>query len=529
VACLVGVGVEGSEAKGAAMRQELLFEFDEEEGAGTVSTLAAIHRGEGSFIGFARKTATGGFENLFSLELAQLEAMFPALVPWLVKDAYFTVNGMYRAAHYKNRATGLPDVYRKESHLKYLNACYVDLDVGRDVGEPEQLVTWRDAAAHLGNMMDAGELPQASIFARSGRGLYVFWLLHDEDDPSQPVRYWPESIAAYKRLQRFIVRRLEHLAADLKAVDAARVLRVPGTLHGLAQAPAVYQIQKDAQGRSYSYTLRELAAFFSSHSVEVGLPDEARSLAYGVDWVEEVEGRDVDGLTQARAGAGYGRAVARPGSAPKRVNGARVVAALRAQDMAALEQWRGGWARGRRRFHLKLYAAFLRGAGVERLQVFEAVRVMASNCRPPYPSDENDTPLEALVGEVFREPFRRDRNASLCKRLGVTPDLARELGLLTIVPDEVAEERTPPPGGQRELEKQARHDFLRAHVTEHGCASARRMLEALERAGFEVSRRTVNDDLNALGYATAPTRRAGRPSPSGVQLALDEAASSTST
>lgn len=511
------------------MQQELLFVDESEEGEATVSTLATIHRGEGSFIGFARKSAAGGFENLFSLQIAQVEAMFPALVPWLVKDAYFTVNGMHRAAPWKSKLTGLPDVWRQEKRLKYLNACYVDLDVGREDGPGvtlEQRVTWRDAAAHLGKMMDAGELPQASLFARSGRGLYVFWLLHDEDDPSQPPRYWPESIAAYKNLQRHIARRLAHLAADVKAVDAARVLRVPGTMHGRAQAPAVYLIQKDARGRPYSYTMRELARLFWVRGVEVSLPEDARSLAYGVDWVEEVEGRSEGEAAQVLAfpaASSYGRAVARPGSAPKRVNGARVRAALRAQDLAALEQWRGGWARGRRKFHLTLYAAFLRGAGIERLQVLEAVHVMASNCRPSYPSDANDTPLPELLAEVFRAPLRPFSNAVLCKRLGITPELARELGLLTIVPAEVTEERTPPPGGQRELERQARLDFLSAHIAEHGCASARLMVDALKRAGFDASRRTVNNDLNALGYATSPSRRAGRPASGAqgeVQLAL---------
>jgi hypothetical protein len=125
----------------------------------------------------------------------------PSVAQWLAKDAYFTVNGMHRAAPFESRHTGLPAVWRREKCLRYLNACYVDLDVGRDFGTGEECLTWRDAVAVLGNMMDAGQLPQSSIFARSGRGVYVFWALHDEDNQTLPPRYWPERLGMHPVLR----------------------------------------------------------------------------------------------------------------------------------------------------------------------------------------------------------------------------------------------------------------------------------------------------------------------------------------
>jgi hypothetical protein len=503
-----------------------------------VAILETLHRGYDnrgydSYIGFARKTAEGRFENLFSVEASEVRRVYPYLAPWLARDAYFTVNGMYRAAPFINNVTEWPGVWRKEKHLRYLNACYVDLDVGRTQGSPEQRLSCRAAVAHLNHMMEAGELPRASILAESGRGLYAFWLLHDEDDPSQPPRCWPDSLALYKSLQRHITRYLEHLAADVNAVDAARVLRVPGTVHGNTGTPAFYQFQIDAQRRCRTYSMRQLAAFFSGTTVQASRPKQVHPLTYGVDWVEEVEASStefaiVDASEEPPAGElptanspgardAYGRPIARPGDVPARVKGARTRAARRAQDVAALEQWRGGWSKGGRRFHLSLYAGFLRAAGLEQPDVLKAVEIMAANCRPPYPSDLNDMPLHVLVVDVFRAVLRPYSNASLCRWLQITPDLARELALRSIVPAEVRAERTLPPGGQREIDRQARLEFLRTYTAHHGCSSARHMVEVLKQAGLEASRRTVNEDLNALGYSTAPARRAGRPSHGPVQ------------
>lgn len=115
--------------------------------------------------------------------------------------------------------------------------------------------------------------------------------------------------------------------------------------------------------------MRELAAFFSMRSFEPSLPEAARDLVYGVDWEEEVEARESSTSTEARPFAGYGRAVVCPGSAPARVRGLHVRNLLRAQDLSALEQWRGGWGKGRRAFHLKLFAEFLRGGAQDRTTV----------------------------------------------------------------------------------------------------------------------------------------------------------------
>jgi len=466
--------------------------------------ILAIHRGADGYVGFVRKPdrpkiGRDGkpvqFETLFSVKVAELREMFPTLVEWLTQDAYFTVNSMYRAAPYLNTLTGLPDVWRKEEHLKYLNAAYTDLDVGRPNSEKEeQRQTWRDAAAVAGKMMDRGELPQASIFARSGQGVYLFWLLRDERNAALPpkgdAKHYPERLALYKSVNRALGERLAHLAADAAAHDGARVLRVPGTRHGKTHQHATYMIQADATGKGYAYTLSDLADRLGVKETNPSLPDQTRKLALG--WYSPW----------------YGRQIKERGTAPNRVKGKISRAAKRAQDMVTLEQHRGGWPKGRRRYRLELFARFLRSAGNAPKDVLKAVQVMAANCNPPYPSDGNDTPLGSVVDSVFTKNSQIISNDKLCKWLEVTPELARKLELLTILPQVVRDERKPPPGGRRGQEKEARRDFIRDHLERYRDASCREVVKALVRAGRPASHQTVNKEMNALGYVH---RQRGRP------------------
>jgi hypothetical protein len=483
-------------------------------GDDALAVLRPLHRAPDSVIGFTRKREGGGWENLFSLRLDELEAMFPAIASWLIKDAYFTVNGMYRAAPYTHQATGLNGVWRKEKHLRYLNACYVDLDCGRpDSPIAAKRLTWRFVAAALGEMMDVGLLPQSSMFARSGRGVYVFWALRDDKDPEMPPRYWPERLTLYKKINRAITKRLEHLAADISATDAARVLRVPGTVHSGASSEAaargentaVYQVQHDGSGRTFTYTLRELAEFFGVREMGVSLPSEARELAHGGDWAEIDEARQEYETAQFT-----GRETKNAGIAPNRARGYRIMHAARASDLVVLEQARGGWAKGRRKWHLTKYAEFLRGAGIEMECVLASVKAMAANCKPAYPSDANDTAPRAIVTEVFSRTLPKYSNETLCDWLGVNTQVARELDLLSIVPDEVREERKPPAGGERERARLARLDFGRHYLARGGKPTARELAKACKAAGIKSNPQTANEDLAALGLHARPVHL-GRP------------------
>jgi hypothetical protein len=490
-------------------------DLDETAPALDVEAILAIHRDPGGYVGFVRKPDPAhprldrhgksySWENLFSIRADDLRSMFPALADWLTHDSYMTVHAYHRAAPYPNRQTGLPDVWRKEKHLRSLTACYADLDCGRpESEEPGAALTWRQAQHEAEFLADTGVIPFPSIMARSGRGVYLFWLLRDERDPDKLPHAWPEKIELYKACNRALGDRLRahRLPADPAAVDAARVLRVPGSIHRKALQRVGYVIQLDERGKGFVYTLPEMAAALDLPALDGDLPDQTRALARPAQY----------------------RKVKTPGAAPLRSHGALQLNALRAQDLLTLSTWRGGFQkRGMtypdgstspgRRFMLTLYANFLRGSGADPAAALVSLRDMAATMRPPYPDptpDTNPSIKTLLDAEYLTATRRRWRNEKLCPLLGLSADLARELDLKTIRPRDVAHEADLARPLQADM-IQARRDWLREYIHEHGGRwTAQRIvnLSALSPYAWR-NRNTANQDLNAIGYKV---RTPGRP------------------
>lgn len=484
-------------------------DFDEPTPDLNLETIKLIHRV--GWIGFTRRPPHPKFdrngdqvymENIGSIEASELTGTFPFIAEELTRDSYFTLNSSYRGAPWLNKITGLPDVLRKEhKHLAHLNLCYADLDVGRtDSDRPEQQSTCGDAIGAAVDLMDRGGLPQASIIARSGRGVYLFWLLEDKDDPGMPPRSYLR-IDEYKKINKAIISRLTHLAADPNAFDAARVLRVDGSIHTGANKQVRYLIQTDDKGQVPFYTLEELASFFEIPTLENKLP--AGILALG------------EGERKPR------RRTKKPGSAPHMIKGYKVLNAKRAEDVVRLEQHREGFLkRGGiysdgsvspgRRLTLQLFAKFLRWSGAPQHETLEAVQTMAENCTPQYPSDPDDVSPAAIVRKVFGRTQKNEAipNNYLCKIWGVSDDLARELDLKTIISKTVRLERKEQKPSKSTIMANRRR-WIREHVDQNGLpkGGCRGMARLLNANSFNVCFKTVNSDLNAL-YPQGPRTRA---------------------
>lgn len=449
----------------------------------------ALHRKEDSVIGVLRKNSTrkSGVEMLFSATRAELRAMLPEVAQWLLKDAFFTINGYKSKAPYIVSTTGLPGVWRKEKNLRYLNAVYADLDVGRADGEGEKGQTVSEASMVLTDLLTSRTIPQISISAQSGRGMYVLWLLRDDEDADAPVtfkghRSFAESKILYKKINRAIQERLQLLAAD-RLCDAARVFRTPGTLHSASGEECFYKVTYDSRGQLVTYTLNELAEKFGVPVLQSTTPYELR------EWEPNAEPVN-----------------------PTKANGPKALAAARARDMVELEHWRGGWRKGSRRFNIRLYAQFLHASGISIPIAREALESMAKNCQPPYPSDDSDEPIKGIIGGVWSKGFATPRRENIVKWLSVSAEEARDLELEKIVPDEVLEERQPPKGGVRALVAKQRRVMIEKIIDEYGMLGERDFVTTLGEYGFHVGRSTVSRDLAKLGYQGSEQRKkAGRP------------------
>ena len=222
-----------------------------------------LHRNNDGFVAFQRRTAKGQFESVLSVRASELPEMFPEFIaPHVDEDSFFTVNAMHISEkRQKDRApidARFPRAQWGTSKLRHLTACYIDLDcykLGLTIGQ---------CIGQCIDAQDRGVFPPASIFTRSGRGVWLFWLLRDDDDERAPVRAWPEKISTYRRIERQLLRMFGELGADAQAVDPARITRVPGSLHRGAGKRVDYWVQHDRQGKPITYRLNELAVLLGT-------------------------------------------------------------------------------------------------------------------------------------------------------------------------------------------------------------------------------------------------------------------------
>ena len=219
-----------------------------------------LHRGNDGFVAFSGHNKLGQFCNFFSVPARDLPNVFTEfLAPHLGEDSFFSINAMFRDGYRPSPV--LPHRFR-EGHrnagsLRWLTACYVDLDyynIGATLGQAVGIVV---------DAQETGTIPIASMLTRSGRGLWAWWFL--DNGHGHPERAWPETVGTYKRIQRELTYRFRSISADPNARDATRITRVPGSIHRAASHEAGhpvrvgYWIQRDTQGRAITYRLDELA------------------------------------------------------------------------------------------------------------------------------------------------------------------------------------------------------------------------------------------------------------------------------
>ncbi len=105
---------------------------------------------------------------------------------------------------------------RRKEELVSLNALYLDIDtysVGKDSGV---------VLAEMRKNDFGKTIPYPTYVVSSGLGLYLIWKIAPEGPEKEPV--WGKTM-------RKLYSNLAHYGADNKALDAPRVLRVPGTVN----------------------------------------------------------------------------------------------------------------------------------------------------------------------------------------------------------------------------------------------------------------------------------------------------------
>lgn len=447
-----------------------------------LAPILALHRHDDGYIAFAAARDAGeDFRPLVSIRADELARYFPSFREQLLKDSYVSINAGWRVRKYgkDGAAYGIP--LHRTDRLRYLCAAYCDIDFYK-IG-----LTFGQALGRVIEAQDAGGLPRASIIVRSGRGMWLIFLLHDPKDTSRAPGAFPEKLELYFKLQRAIFSRLSTLGADPVAKDAARYCRVPGSLHTGSEQYAQWWIQGEGPA-AYSYSLPQLCQLFG-----VEAPVRHAKERAAIDCPDKEKHR----------------------------RGWKALNARRLSQFSLLRSMRGGFSQGTRNSAAMIYAWLLRVNGVPRHDAAVEVNIMGSECRPPL------TPAECrgAVKTGFGPRMARMLDQTISDRLEVTVNEAVTIECLPASKFIVDAPAAPTVPAASEIQARTileRREAITRIIAELGTIPPlREMGRRLIVAGFSGSPRTIFLDYQALRIESNRTR-ASREAERAKQLVLSE-------
>lgn len=140
-------------------------------------------------------------------------------------NVYITLNTFYKT-------------YRRIECIKELNALFIDLDIYKTGFTKEQILI------NLNENYFKQSMPIPNFIIDSGRGLYLIWLI--KKVPSIALPLW-------KAVEEYFYKTLKEFGADRQALDATRILRVPGSFNSKTHTEV-----KIIDNYDYLYELREI-------------------------------------------------------------------------------------------------------------------------------------------------------------------------------------------------------------------------------------------------------------------------------
>lgn len=308
---------------------------------------------------------------------------------------------------------------RKLKSLAALNALYVDLDYfhmpqwkGKSPAEVQSAL-----AAHL---LISG-LPQPSVFLQTGRGLAAIWLI--EPIPVSALRRWNGAMGA-------LIDLAVAFGADKVCKDATRVFRIPGTLNEKSQKQV-----RVSGGCGERYQFDDLA-----------------------DQIYRAAGRPTRAELQERKKC-KAKTHKANASMPRGLTQAERFRLIH-NDLAVFRDAHGGLIpTGLRNTWLHFYATSL--THLPDVTNLEAEILRAAQSATPGLDRSEVTAIARQATEKAKlrtsatswtEGRYHYKGATMAEQLGITPDLARALGLKQVIPEEERKRR------KAEVERQRRAD-----------------------------------------------------------------------
>ena len=146
--------------------------------------------------------------------------------------------------------------YRRIECLKELNALFIDLDTYKTGFTKEQILM------NLNENYFGKNIPIPNLIIDSGRGLYLIWLI--KKVPSMALPLW-------KAAEDYFYKTLKEFGADRQALDATRILRIPGSINSKTHTEV-----KIIDNYDYLYELREIQNEYMPELSEKALKKRGR-------------------------------------------------------------------------------------------------------------------------------------------------------------------------------------------------------------------------------------------------------------
>ena len=462
--------------------RSLLDHFDGMEPKGPdCGPIAALHRGTDGYITFHSALDPNGqpggeMRETIAIRADALENMFPTFRNMMTDDSFMSVHSFAapkRIPKGQEVITSSRATLTRSKLLRYLTSVHVDLDcykIGITVGQA------------MGQVIDAankGVVPAPSAYVESGRGLWVFWFLRDENKPHMPPRAYGANPITWKAIERALLEKFGAAGSDGRAITKTQITRVPGSVNSKSEKAVKWYVHGEG-AEAVTYTLRDLGERLNIPFNEKGYAAAQRKL-------------------------------------PQNARGHQALYKSRHAQFEFLRQIRGGgFHEGTRHSALMVYAKLLKGMKVPDDELLSRLEELAHYCIPPFPEEEA---VRVGVSMLGRTHLMKLKNETIADYLEITLEEHKALqaahGDKALPPS--AKYRTQletdePAENPAKLAKQerikARRRALFAAYERKPSVTVRELSATLKRAGFDASHRTVLLDLQALGLDTkAKTRR----------------------
>ena len=153
------------------------------------------------------------------------EQLAEQLSDYMGEDIFYSQNTFYRPQ-------------RRIENIRQLRSLYVDIDCHTLGFKP----SWVLGKMELEYFRQS--IPEPNLIIFSGRGLVLVWLI-------EPVPY--KALPLWNAVQTYLVNQLKEVGSDPKAIDAARVFRLAGTVNSKSGTMVRVEYRHD-----YKYTLRDI-------------------------------------------------------------------------------------------------------------------------------------------------------------------------------------------------------------------------------------------------------------------------------